>query len=136
MQRAVNLIRKNRYLYSIINRDNIETVELDDVLYISILGRDIFIHTIYRVYEKKGKLKDEIEKLEVYDFVQYYKGGIVNLRNIKRITGDEIHLKTGEKIQMSRNFKPEVKKRFEFYIKKTFCMNNVERRIDRSHIYR
>lgn len=119
MHRAKELLGKNKNLYSIRNRDTIETLEIKDILYINILIRDVYIHTLNGVYEKKGKLRDEIERLEGCDFVQYYKGGIVNLHNIKRITGDEIYLKTGEKLLISRGFKTEVKSKFDSYLRKS-----------------
>lgn len=118
MRRAKELLRKNKNLYSIRNRDTIETLEIKDILYINILARDVYIHTLNGVYEKKGKLKEEIKKLETYSFVQYYKGGIVNLYHIKKITGEEIYLKTGEKLLISRGFKSEVKYKFESYVRR------------------
>lgn len=118
LERAVERIRKNKDLYFIGNREGCGVVEIKDILYVDILLRCVSVHTVHGIYEKTGRLKEEIRILEPYDFVQYSKSGIVNKKNVVGIKGDELILKTGERIRMSKNYRADVRKEVTKFLHK------------------
>lgn len=116
LERAVEKIKKNKGLYQIEHKGDVHIIEIKDILYVDVLLREVSIHTTHGIYKKNGKLKEEIEVFQPYDFVQYSKSGIVNMENITGIEADELIMRTGEKVRMSKNYKSEVRKRLSLYI--------------------
>lgn len=116
LERAVEKIKKNKGLYQIEHKGGVHIIEIKDILYVDVLLREISIHTTHGIYKKNGKLKEEMEVFQPYDFIQYGKSGIVNMENITGIEADELIMRTGEKVRMSKNFKSEVRKRLSLYI--------------------
>ena len=110
-------IRRNKTI-KVSFKGVIKTININDILYIEIVGHNLQINTIGDTIVC-GKTINEIEKeLKNYGFVRCHRSYIVPLREIEEFKTKELKLKNGERIPIGRLYKTNIEneyKNFKFY---------------------
>ena len=113
---ALNKYNVMNRKYEIRTQLAINSLEFNDISYLAIEARKIFIKTkaLEKVQLLGTNLKREYEKLKPYDFNRCHQSIIVNLNMVKKINGNMLILYDGEALPISRQNK---KKFLEEYVK-------------------
>lgn len=110
-------IRRNKTI-KVSFKGVIKTININDILYIEIVGHNLQINTIGDTIVC-GKTINEIEKeLKNYGFVRCHRSYIVPLREIEEFKTKELKLKNGERIPIGRLYKTNIEneyKNLKFY---------------------
>ena len=107
MYRAVGQLEKGS-LPVMLQLENgiMQIVDADDILYIESVGYRRIVHTRSAVYEETKKslsrMFAELEELTPGQFIQPYRGYIVNLDAIRTISSDKIIMQNGDFILIKR----------------------------------
>ncbi|MEG1509772.1 MAG: LytTR family DNA-binding domain-containing protein [Clostridia bacterium] len=92
-------------------------IEIGHITYIEYVDRKTKIYTDNgETYYNKGTIKEFVEHLHEYNFVQCHKSFIINLKFISEIGNTDIVLGSGAKIPLSKNYKPNLKRRLNLYL--------------------
>lgn len=83
-------------------RGNIFKINIYDICYLQISGHTISIHTTQGIYQKYGSLRQEIEKLSPYGFIQCSQSCIVSTQKIVDVQNNEIILEDQTRLHISR----------------------------------
>ena len=108
MNRAVSafLAIKPRKLLLQIGNGTVKAVDIEDILYIESVAYRRVVHTADAIYEEArmtlAKLEEKLEELSPGQFIQPYRGYIVNLSAIKTISTDRIVMQNGDSIIIKR----------------------------------
>ena len=108
MDRAVGQILEKGSLPVMLQLENgiMQIVDADDILYIESVGYRRIVHTRSAVYEETkkslSKMIAELEELTPGQFIQPYRGYIVNLDAIRTISSDKIIMQNGDFILIKR----------------------------------
>lgn len=79
-------------------------VPIDDILFLSVMGRKLTIKTPYDLIEINGRLSEYMKQLPRY-FVQCHKSYCINIRHIRKIhSHNEVLLSNGESLPVSRGY--------------------------------
>lgn len=79
-------------------------VPIDDILFVSVMGRKLTIKTLNDLIEINGRLSEYMKQLPEY-FVQCHKSYCINIRHIRKIhSRNEVLLSNGESIPVSRGY--------------------------------
>ena len=89
-----------------------------DLIYAEVRGHTLELYCNDGVYNVKGTLSELEQRLHQYDFVQPYKGFLVNCGYIDMLGQRELHLKTEDRkvIPLSRYKATEIRSMFIKYI--------------------
>jgi len=96
----------------ITSRDSIESLNIDDIIYVESFGKTQSIVTADRTYSQKETLRELENKLSEYGFLRPHQGYLVNSRHIDRIERDVIVMQNGTKIPVSKYKVTETKNAF------------------------
>ncbi len=82
-------------------------ISTEDILYIEVIGHDMFFHTRDKVYSKHGiTLKTMADELSEYYFVKSGQSQLVNLKYVDEVKKDTVYV-NGTEIFLSRSRKKE-----------------------------
>ena len=91
-------------------------ISTEDILYIEVVGHDMFFHTKDKVYSKHGiPLKTMADELAEYYFVKSGQSQLVNLRHVDEVKKDTVYV-GGTQIFLSRSRKKEFLEAFADYV--------------------
>ena len=81
-------------------------VDIDDILYIESIAYRRAVHTGTAVYEETrktlSKLMEELDGLSPGQFIQPYRGYIVNLDAVRTVATDRIVMQNGDSVLIKR----------------------------------
>ncbi len=80
-------------------------IDLSEIVYIEVLGHDLFFHTVDKNLEAHGVLKEYEEKFRGKHFSRCAKSFLVNLEHVVSYYNGEIELSNREKLAVSRAYK-------------------------------
>lgn len=109
---------KVHYLYTLKQNTEVKKIEINNIAYIESQNRHLYLNTVEGiVYEYRGKLDKEEEKLKLYNFVRIHESFLVNMALIKSINSDRIILdcKQNKEMPISRKFKEKVLNKYNIY---------------------
>jgi len=87
-------------------------IELERILYADFHNRAACIHLSDCLIPVSGSFSELSENLTAYtQFMSCFKGIVVNLQNIKEISGDHLVMKNGEYLPVSRRLQRQVQQR-------------------------
>lgn len=115
---AVRLYRRNHTLYTIQFRNNWVRVPINKIKYVELAHRHLFFHTEEGTYEMISNLRDVMEDLRPYDFLQTHQAYIVNMNCIKRFSKNEIILNDGSSIPISGHRRPEIVGSYKSFVER------------------
>lgn len=115
-ERAVKQYSINHYKYIYKFNHLVTSIDIKDIIYIEVQNHDIMIYTPTERYIKKGKLKEEEEKLKMFHFSRCHQGYLVNMKWIKMIEKDEIVLRNGKRLPISKRLTKDIMTNFTNYI--------------------
>lgn len=115
-ERAMDSYRTSHYKYSLKGKEGTSSIEINEIYYIEIYRKHLFVFAENCKYECVGTIAEEEKKLKDYDFVLCHKSYLVNMRYIRLIGTDSIELTNGMEIPLSRSYKANVKLAFNDYI--------------------
>lgn len=101
LDRALEFYKTNHHQYKIVDKGNITTIEIKEILYLEAYNRKITIKTNTNTYTMAGKLNEEEAKLKLQRFVRVHQGFLVNMEYIKNFQRESIILKNGEELPTS-----------------------------------
>ena len=82
-------------------------ISTDEILYIEVIGHDMFFHTAQKVYTRHGiPLKNMADELAEYYFVKSGQSQLVNLKYVDEVKKDTVSV-NGTQIYLSRSRKKE-----------------------------
>ena len=88
-------------------------VPLNDIRYIEVLQRKIFLHSIIDVYELYHyQFSELVERYVSMGFLDIHRTCIVNLKFIVKVSENAVWLENGEELMMSRRKKKKVLEQF------------------------
>ncbi len=102
----------------------VQAIEADDILYVESVAYRRIVHTAAAVYEETrktlSKMLEELEALCPGQFLQPYRGYVVNLDAIRTIASDRLVLRNGDSILIKRgDFRRLREKFFEWSFRST-----------------
>lgn len=112
LRQAMKLYIDTQKEYVCRTKTSVSKISINDILYLTIQGHNISVHTFHGVYHKYGTLSKELKLLESYRFIKCSQSCIVSLNKIRTISHDDIVLITDEKLHMSRKCAPKILLRF------------------------
>ncbi len=115
-ERAMEAYKISHHKHSLKQKEGLISIEINEIYYIEVYQRHLFVFVEDGKYECTGSLAEEEKKLNSVDFVMCHKSFLVNLRYIKSIGNDSIQLTNGKEIPLSKNYKADVKIAFNEYI--------------------
>ena len=80
-------------------------IDLSEIVYIEVLGHDLFFHTVDKNLEAHGVLKEYEEKFRGKHFSRCAKSFFVNLEHVVSYYNGEIEFSNREKLAVSRAYK-------------------------------
>lgn len=86
------------------HKGSISRISINDIYYLQISGHNITIFTAQGIYQKYGSLRQEMEKLAPYGFIQCSQSCIVAKCRITNVRENEIILEDDTRLHISRNF--------------------------------
>lgn len=99
---CISDIIKERENFIIIKENGITyKVNTKEITYIEIIKKDITIHTIYRKYNIKNRIKNLEKELNMYNFFRCHKSYLINMEYIDFIGKDNLMIK-GVEIPVSK----------------------------------
>ncbi len=104
---AMRELFENEKRYTIQTKANILSYNIDDILYLESIKRQICIVTIHGREYFYSKLSAEEEKLAPYGFVRIHQSFLVNMSYIKTIIENSIYLTDDTVLPISKNRKRE-----------------------------
>lgn len=87
---------------------NLTRIRFCDILYIEVIDRKLFLHTVKQTYDSYGKI-DQIERKLPDHFFRCHRSYIINFSYVRHYDNESIRLENGESVLIS-------KRRY-----KTFC---------------
>lgn len=99
---CISDIIKERENFIIIKENGIRyKVNTKEITYIEIIKKDITIHTIYKKYNIKNRIKNLEKELNMYNFFRCHKSYLINMEYIDFIGKDNLMIK-GTEIPVSK----------------------------------
>lgn len=99
---CISDIIKERENFIMIKENGITyKVNTKEITYIEIIKKDITIHTIYRKYNIKNRIKNLEKELNMYNFFRCHKSYLINMEYIDFIGKDNLMIK-GTEIPVSK----------------------------------
>lgn len=89
-------------------------VTAKEILYLDKIGRSVAIHFQNKTITEKGNISEWVELLKPLGFEVCYKGVLVNLSNIARVSDMNICLKNNEVLPISRRNYKKILKAYHF----------------------
>lgn len=96
---------KNEKRYSVQTKSRLITINIDNLLYLESVKRQVFAVTINDRIGFYSKLTIEEERLKTFGFVRVHQGFLVNMAHIKTIVEGDIILTNGDVIPISKSRK-------------------------------
>ncbi|CEO07922.1 two-component signal transduction response regulator [[Clostridium] sordellii] len=94
---CISDIIKERENFIIIKENGITyKVNTKEITYIEIIKKDITIHTIYKKYNIKNRIKNLEKELNMYNFFRCHKSYLINMEYIDFIGKDNLMIKGAE----------------------------------------
>ncbi|TPR13118.1 LytTR family transcriptional regulator [Apilactobacillus timberlakei] len=95
--------------------DRIIMVSFDDIIGVEVYGNKLTIYSAREIYNTTGKLKDILNKLSAYHFIQISRSAIINIDHLKSMetafSGSMTAFLTNDlKLNVSRKYLPELKR--------------------------
>lgn len=87
------------------------SIRFDEIYYMEVQGRKMYLHTEDETIEFSGRIKDVIKELPDDSFIQCYRSYIVNLNKIKKIQYNTITLDNGNTVPFSEKLRKELKEK-------------------------
>ncbi|MGN0160033.1 MAG: LytR/AlgR family response regulator transcription factor [Lachnospiraceae bacterium] len=88
----------------------------EEILFAEVYGHRLILHCTDGEYEMRGTIDDLDRRLPRENFVEPYRGYLVNCRFIEHIENDLLILESGMRIPLSRRKRDEVRKKFLRYM--------------------
>ncbi len=89
-----------------IGNGEVQSVSIDKILYIESQGYRRVVHTAEGLYEEVkdtlSRMQEELDSISLGQFIQPYRGYIVNLDAVRTVASDRIFLNNGEFILIKR----------------------------------
>lgn len=110
--------QEEKMVLSISSFGNITKVNMKNIVYIEAFGKkqEIHLENEKESIEASLSIKEIMERLDSFSFVEIYKGVIVNCKFIQAVLNEQVLLTTGEKLLLSRRKATDVKKAYLKYI--------------------
>lgn len=83
------------------NKSEIDIINIDDITFIEVINKDIYVHTKKQTYDIKTSMKIVEKELVRYGFYRCHKGFLVNMKYVQTIYKNSI-LVNGVEIPVSR----------------------------------
>lgn len=118
--RGLEKLKKSKHSIVISTQLGEQTIKADTIQYIEYINKKIIFHTNIGVFETVGKLKEWVEKLISYDFIQCHKSFIVNLNYIESVKLSMIIISGNTEIPIGRKYSQnfiEIRNKFLLRIK-------------------
>lgn len=108
VQKAWQLLEKQKQHYCYYSGKNMYKVLVQDILYFSSQGKKITLHTKTEEREFYSKLSEVIASLKNFNFISIHKSYFVNFLHITEVRRNEIILTNGETLPISNSKKETV----------------------------
>lgn len=92
-------------------------LDIDDILYLERIMRETVIYTTNGQERTSVKLDKIVKSTSVTTFEPIHRSYIVNMRHIKRLTGNDLQMSDGTTLHITRNYSKQFKEAFLRYIK-------------------
>lgn len=121
LKRAIVLYFQNHYKLSFKSENKLYILDINDILYLEVIVKDIFIHTKNTTYKTTGRLYEYEQALKKYGFIKSHKSYLVNIKYIHEINNNMIKFNDkSDNIPISRKYKEEVIKSLNKYLLKLY----------------
>ena len=116
IERIISLMRMMDMQIPVKRDDETILLDVDEILYIEAVERNMFVYTKDSTYESALKLYEFEQQLPEKDFIRISKQSILNLRKVKSLKTDvnrkiRATLLNGEQIVVSRTYAEDLRKR-------------------------
>lgn len=93
-----------------------QRVLVDDILYLTLVGRKVAVQTVKSRFLVTGKLEEWIERFPHTFFRQPHKSFLVNLHHVERYAYSELQISDGTRIPIAPKKQPEFRRIWFEYI--------------------
>ena len=110
-----DIINNSMYYYD--DKLSFERIYYKNILYIEVINHKSILHLInQKNLESNKALREWMELLDDYNFVQVNKSFYVNLKHIASFNIHELKMTNGDNIDISRHYRPDFEKTFNAYV--------------------
>ena len=104
-------IQASRTVYTVKEGYDDVNLYIQDIVFIEKYKNYVMFHTDGNVYKERGKIAVKEKELAPLGFARINVGSIVNIRNIVKVTSENIMLKSGETLSVSKPYRADIKKK-------------------------
>lgn len=116
--KALRFYQRDRAQYVIQFRNEIIRFPIDQIKYVEVLHRHLMFHTTDGDFETVATLRDTVEELRPYDFVQVHQGFVVNMNQVKRLLKSELIMSDGSTVPLSAHRRSEVVMAYKTFLER------------------
>ena len=109
---------ESKNVISISTFGTIKKINMKNIIYIEAFGKkqEFHLDNEKETFETSLSIKEIMDKLDQFYFVEIYKGVVVNCKFIQAVLNEHVLLTNGEKLLLSRRKATDVKKAYLKYI--------------------
>lgn len=116
--KALRFYQRDRAQYVIQFRNEIVRFPIDQIKYVEVVHRHLMFHTTDGDFETVATLRDTVEELRPYDFVQVHQGFVVNMNQVKRLLRSELIMIDGSTVPLSAHRRSEVVMAYKTFLER------------------
>ncbi len=115
-ERALEEYVGRRKKYLVRWKGTTRLLDFDEIFYIEVFKKHLYIYTKDKKYECFGKLSDEAEKLKLYKFSRCHQAYIVNLTKIRSVEKQMLIMENEVVIPIGRKYRKDLNDDFTLYM--------------------
>lgn len=108
LQEAMQMYIDNQQVYIYKTKSQTSQIKISDIYYLKCQQHNITIHTSHGTYKKYGALRQELNILSPYGFINCNQSCIVSLSKVRSIQNNTVTLIDGTELHISRVYAPKV----------------------------
>lgn len=106
MDKAVRVVQgKSSHIINVNIPGRVVRIDVRELKYVEVMGHKLFYHTETEVFEGRGSITNEEERLNRYDFMRCNSCYLINPLQIKSIGKDEVEMRGGDVLPISHSKK-------------------------------
>lgn len=106
MDKAVRVVQgKSSHIINVNIPGRVVRIDVRELKYVEVMGHKLFYHTETEIFEGRGSITNEEERLNQYDFMRCNSCYLINPLHIQSIGKDEVEMRGGDVLPVSHSKK-------------------------------
>lgn len=115
LSRLIDMKKQNHFVYPFKAERQIYYMDFRDILYVTVGGRKVKLHTVNGEFEFYSSMKALMDGFPAEYFIQIHKSYLVNVVFLKIVENEKIILRDGISIPISRNYRKKALGKIQLY---------------------